>query len=148
MRAGHCISSFHEGRCFRNFQICWIHVKKLLVHIRVVLKNAIFEFWFQPTNCPIYNLFSFFLVLRVVTHHPLYIQIGHCILHCNVGVCVTTLKTQNNLSCKLGNFSTKNCGLNAKFEDCIFKDNPNLHTPLQCTVNHGVSIIFWIVCYF
>ena len=75
-------------------------------------------------------------------------EIAHCILHCNVGVCVTTLKTQNNLSCKLGNFSTKNCGLNAKFEDCIFKDNPNLHTPLQCTVNHGVSIIFWIVCYF
>ena len=56
-------------------------------------------------------------------------EIAHCILHCKVGWCVTTLKTKKKLkkSCKLGNLSTKNCGLNAKFENCKVKDNPNVH---------------------
>ena len=46
--------------------------------VRVVLKNAIFEFWIQPTifgGRPTYNFyflsFSFFWVLGVVTHHPI-----------------------------------------------------------------------------
>ena len=68
MRAGHCISSFHEGRCFRNFQICWIHVKKLLVHIRVVLKNAIFKFGAQIAQLTTL-IALFFFVLRVSNTH-------------------------------------------------------------------------------
>ena len=57
-------------------------------------------------------------------------EIAHCILHCKVGVCVTTLKTQKNKklnkkSCKLGNYYTKYCGLNVEFKNCIFKDNPS-----------------------
>ena len=36
-------------------------------------------------------------------------------------------KNSKNKSFKLGNLSTKNCGLNPKFENCIFKDNHNVH---------------------
>ena len=44
--------------------------------------------------------------------------------------CVTTLRSKVSAKLKkkgwfLGNLSTKNCGLNAKFENCIFKDNPS-----------------------
>ena len=73
-------------------------------------------------------------------------EIAHCILHFKVVGCVTTLKTQQNKKTqkikvlKLGNYYTKNCGLNAKFENFIFKDNPNV----QCTLYINV---FWIAIF-
>ena len=35
-------------------------------------------------------------------------------------------KNSTNKSSKLGDLSTKICGLSAKFENCIFKNNPNV----------------------
>ena len=65
-----------------------------------------------------------------------------------MGWCVTTPKTKKtknskNKSCKLGDKSTKNCGLNPKFENCIFKDNPN-EQPLHVHV-HQFQSGGWIV---
>ena len=49
------------------------------------------------------------------------------------------MKNSKNKSCKLGNYYTKNCGLNAKFENCIFKDNPNVY-PIKAGVADDVDV--------
>ena len=49
------------------------------------------------------------------------------ILDCDLPLKLQKTKNSKNKSSKLGNYYTKNCGLNAKFKNFIFKDNPTVH---------------------
>ena len=58
-------------------------------------------------------------------------EIAHCILHCKVGGCVTTLKTKKNKKNKKIKVVSWAITTPKIVENCIFKDNPNVHIVLD-----------------